>query len=263
MPPDKRSCRPQPEQPPEPDLSNRTLIVRLTMDNPCPVQVLREVYPRRVLRQTLTPDQAENIHNCLSHLKENNRALWMNHLAHTIPFPGKPRDWNRRLLPLQHYKDYAARMNRLLETRIDLLLKLSRCCAQAAAGITNRQLPAPGTLTTLLRQKFAAGWQTEPAPTLAEFQEEQSRRSRLRRLLPAAVRPLGREDSRSQYEAAARTAARLWLVGPPAATAWRDYQQVEARENAAYSRQELLSRLPGARIRGKLLGSLHRRRNAE
>lgn len=262
MPPDNHSCRPRPEQPPEPDLSNRTLIVRLTMDIPGPVQVLREVYPRRVLRQTLTPDQAENIHNCLSHLKENNRALWMNHLAHTIPYPGKPRDWNQRLLPLQHYKDYKAKMNRLLETRIALLLNLSRCCAQAAAAVTDRPLPASGTLTTLLRQKFAAGWRTEPAPTLAEFQEEQSRRRRLQRLLPAALQPLGRGDSRSRYEAAARTAARLWLVGSPAATAWRDYQQVEARENAAYGRRELLSRLPGARILGKLPAALRRRRNA-
>lgn len=257
MPPENTPRQPQPEQPPEPDLSTRTLIVRLTVDTPGPLQVLREVYPRRVLRQTLTPDQAENIHNCLRHLKENNRALWMNHLAHTLPYPGKPRDWNQRLLPLQHYKDYAAKMNRLLETRIALLLNLSRYCPQAAAAATDRQLPAPGTLTALLRQKFAAGWQTEPAPTLADFLEEKRRRQcPLLKLLPAPVRKFRLNDSSEQYTAAARTAARLWLVGPPAATAWRDYQQVEARENADYRRQELLCRLPGRRI----IRRMHQRR---
>ena len=114
---------PTPERPePEPDLSTHAIIVRLTFRTPLPDRTLRAIFPARILRQTLTPDQSAIIRNCIDLLRENNKSLWMNHLAHTLPYPGRPQDWNQLLLPLPGYDEYQARMNRLLETRIAVLL---------------------------------------------------------------------------------------------------------------------------------------------
>ena len=189
-------------------------------------------------------------------LQENNKSLWMNRLAHTLPYPGRSQDWNQRLLPLQRYNEYQARMNRLLETRIAVLLELSRRTYEAAIAIApGRPLPSLAALTALLRAEAHAAWHTTLAPTLAEFQREQIKSRRPLQRLLAAVSPQRRDSGSADYAQAAQAVARHGLTGPPAAAAWREYQQVQAREAASYDRQVMARRLTGAGLCRKLTAS--------
>ena len=230
---------------PEPeDLATQALTALLTIQNPIPRRMLRELYPARLLRQRLPLEKTQPLQASLALLEENGKGLWLTHLTYTLPYPGRPRDWNRRLLPLRHYPEYQAKLNRLLETRIALLLEISRRTWEAVAALPpEKSKPSLALLTAVLRRETHAEWKATPAPTRAEFLAAAQRR---RPWFRNAAK--NQEVARQQYGQALAAAQRHQATGPQAAKAWQEYQQVQGREQDRWERQNLLSRLPGARL---------------
>ena len=230
--------------PPEEDLATQALIAVLTIHVPVPRRMLRELYPARILRQRLPLEKTQPLQASLALLEENGKGLWLTHLTYTLPYPGAPRDWNQRLLPLQHYPEYQAKLNRLLETRIALLLEISRRTWEAVAALPpEKNQPTLALLTAVLRRETHAAWQASPAPSRAEFlAAAQRRRPWFRKAATVQA------AAHRQYDQALAAVPQHQAAGPQAARAYQEYQQVQGREQDRQENQSLLCRIPGYRL---------------
>ena len=247
-----RPPTPEPTVPPSPepaDLATQALTATLTIHVPVPRRMLQELYPARLLRQPLPLEKTQPLQASLALLEENGKGLWLTHLTYTLPYPGRPRDWQRRLLPLRHYPEYQAKLNRLLETRIALLLEISRRTWEAVAQLPpEKDRPSLALLTAVLRRETHAAWQTAPAPSRAEFLAAAQRRRPWFRKAAAT-----QAAAQRQYGQALAAVQKHQPTGPQAARAYQEYQQAAGQEQDRWERQNLLSHLPGAQL-------FHRRR---
>lgn len=188
------------------DLSWSAFRVTLTLYPEVDLGLLAENLEPRIFNQPADPDQAVHyVYACYQayrqeqELKRTALRLVSAHLGYTIPDPGRPGNWRRRLLPAGFFSEYKESFRVNQELRLNATLKLAETYhrileIQATPHQPNITLT---DLTHSFREAARCAFQCDPAPTPAEYLAEQAkaraahgRNAKPKALLPPPVRQI-------------------------------------------------------------------------